>query len=368
MKSTILISSYLWTDTFKRWREQFSSPSARFLVGVLMSMSGFLAIGMLNSAEDKIIYELEAMGSNRSRITATVLPGQKLYKMPYLDGHGQAFSYSLIPIQATSELRSTMQVVAMNDTDYERLVRRFPTIDITKPLVVDNSLRSVEFNNLKVRVQDHEMTAQILSDAPDELYAILPNSIVVAHSAFPEFRALAHQRIFVVESTAGAQLKQTFDSWLILEHLDVSQFSYTDASLLLAKLERFKTTKRLALIGLSSVVGLLVVAVFAACSILEFKQSIFVVTLMRSFGIPSLLLFMQRLFENLFLLTASFGVGLGIALLLAVSKLPIHYWLLYNDRGIDSMLIVALSGVIAAIMATVPVLFSLRTEPGRLLK
>src|SRR4051812_42581768 len=64
MKSSTLIVSYLWKDTFSRWREQPSTALARVFVGALMvAIATFILVAFL-MLEGALRERLEKFGIN----------------------------------------------------------------------------------------------------------------------------------------------------------------------------------------------------------------------------------------------------------------------------------------------------------------
>src|SRR5688500_20243296 len=72
MRSSTLIASYLWKDTWKRWFEQPSSPLARLFVTGLLALVATVILVAFHLLERSIRERLERFGLNTVVIRETV--------------------------------------------------------------------------------------------------------------------------------------------------------------------------------------------------------------------------------------------------------------------------------------------------------
>lgn len=311
---------------------------------------------------------MEALGANRVRIVESVSSFSKASDPAYLEQFGDLVSFGFLPVGGSSETDQSLRVIAMNDADWRRLAKRFPSIPSYAPVVISSGLLGVNSGDIKVNIGGQVIQAAAIGQVEDSIFSILPDSVIVSYRDIPGSESLSHQRHYVVDSKDPDSISTAYNDWLLLQGINSSSFDYNDASTLKKQLDQFRETKALALLGLAGMIGFLIIAVYMACSVLEFKQSNYVVCLMRSFGVPGSLLLAQRVIENLIFILISFGLGLGMALGLAVSNLEITHWLLYNERGILAIVFIFCCGIFAAVAGTLPVLLYLRVDPGKVLK
>src|SRR2546427_6143539 len=77
MKSSTLIASYLWKDTWKRWFEQPSSPLARLFVTGLLALVATVILVTFHLLERSLRDRLERFGLNTVLVRETVLADSK---------------------------------------------------------------------------------------------------------------------------------------------------------------------------------------------------------------------------------------------------------------------------------------------------
>src|SRR5205085_479206 len=74
MRSSTLIASYLWKDTWKRWFEQPSSPLARLFVTGLLVLVATVILVAFHLLERSLRERLERFGLNTVLVRETVTP------------------------------------------------------------------------------------------------------------------------------------------------------------------------------------------------------------------------------------------------------------------------------------------------------
>src|ERR1700704_2228061 len=77
MKSSTLIASYLWKDTWKRWLEQPSSPLARLFVTGLLVLVATVILVTFHLLERSLRERLERFGLNTVLVRETILGDSK---------------------------------------------------------------------------------------------------------------------------------------------------------------------------------------------------------------------------------------------------------------------------------------------------
>src|ERR1041384_7643379 len=77
MRSSTLIASYLWKDTWKRWFEQPSSPLARLFVTGLLVLVATVILVTFQLLERSLRERLERFGLNTVLVRESVTPDSK---------------------------------------------------------------------------------------------------------------------------------------------------------------------------------------------------------------------------------------------------------------------------------------------------
>src|SRR5256885_11454108 len=118
MKSSTLIASYLWKDTWKRWLEQPSSPLARlFVTGLLVLVATVILVGF-HLLERSLRERLERFGLNTVLVRETILGDSKELvvrgdspdRLGCLTACGQKLRLRQLFVRAQSEWHNNMVV------------------------------------------------------------------------------------------------------------------------------------------------------------------------------------------------------------------------------------------------------------------
>lgn|GEM_PF-4095812 len=355
-------------DTWKRWCEAPVSPLARLSVTTFFAAVGFLLVGALNKFEEKIIDELNDLGANRIQIRERVSSFAELDGGLFLDGFGPYLSYGILPLQAQVETKHTFPVYALSDSDWDRVGELFPGLPLHAPLILSNKLTSHSPIGLNIKIGNLEFEASILNRVDSLLHSYFGEAVLISYSEVVPIGNLSHHRMYQIDMHDHGAIRSALASWIALEGFIPNKYQYTDASQLKSKLERFKRTKAQVLIGASFTIGFLVILMYMSLTIMEFKQSKYVVALMKSFGVSQAVIFFQRMLENIGIVIVSFGIGLMVSLTVSLQHSFLSQIIIYNARGTIAMCIIAASGMLAAFIATLPVLLYLKADPGKILK
>lgn len=137
----------------------------------------------------------------------------------------------------------------------------------------------------------------------------------------------------------------------------------------LLKLEKQQTSMRL---WLAAILGGAIALIYGVLSILEFRQSMYVSALLKSFGVPRLMLGIRSIFENVLIVNV---VTIGLIYLLsrnhntifqalqvkAIDDVNTLYW------GQETMWTIAAANI-GVIISSIPVFLALRKQVGNILE
>src|SRR5688572_30702787 len=119
MRSSILIASYLWKDTWKRWFEQPSSPLARLFVTGLLALVATVILVAFHLLERSIRERLERFGLNTIVVRETIPPdspqmtvfGSPADRLAPLSEHGQKLRVRQLFVRGTTEWQDGVVVL-----------------------------------------------------------------------------------------------------------------------------------------------------------------------------------------------------------------------------------------------------------------
>src|SRR5262245_60018891 len=120
MKSSTLIVSYLWKDTWKRWLEQPSSPLARLFVTGLLVLVATSILVAFHLLERSLRERLERFGLNTILVRDTVLAdsrelvlnGESPDRLEPLAATGQRLRLKQLFVRAQSEWQNNLLVLS----------------------------------------------------------------------------------------------------------------------------------------------------------------------------------------------------------------------------------------------------------------
>src|SRR5215204_4043727 len=119
MRSSILIGSYLWKDTWKRWLEQPSSPLARLFVTGLLALVATVILVAFHLLERSIRERLERFGLNTVVVRETVTSdsrdltifGDGPDRLAPLEEHGQKLRVRQLFVRGSTEWQDAVLVL-----------------------------------------------------------------------------------------------------------------------------------------------------------------------------------------------------------------------------------------------------------------
>src|SRR2546421_6610909 len=131
MKSSTLIASYLWKDTWKRWLEQPSSPLARLFVTGLLVLVATVILVAFHLLERSLRERLERFGLNTVLVRETILGdskervvrGDSPDRLGCLASCGQKLRLRQLFVRAQSEWQNNLIVLSYPRTALANLAR-----------------------------------------------------------------------------------------------------------------------------------------------------------------------------------------------------------------------------------------------------
>lgn len=381
MKSLILIPSYLWKNTFKRWFENPTSPLSKILVTSILSLLALLVLVFFAESKFQLERKLAETDSLRIYLSDRILPSdaptqliksQMEERMWGRELEGQRYSY----------YRQTFQMVKWKDNKaipvvvYSHAHQKMSTHSAGEAPTIWLLNSAPRFCKPVEEVQSDQTTlyAKPLQMSTELELALGTTSAL----AIPEEMAIPYLMngfyTHIIATFDNIKSAKSFDQ-LTSAYYDAEQRSLRKFNSLgiieeIEKLNHLQTQIR---VGIVVTCGLISALIIGAIAWLEFRQESYLLALLRSFGTPRFILLIHGILENTLL------TGLGIVAAFQAWP-PIYNVLIQSVEGIqmrsaqfislpqlDTLIIIAASAI-GVILAMIPVAVGLRKPAGLILQ
>ncbi len=382
MKFLILIPSYLWKNTLKRWCENPISPFSKILIPVLLSLLATLILVFFIETEQQLIRQLQQVDSYSALISERVqmqshrgvsvdktLAEEHMWKSKYGAANIRYIRQPNIPVKwngssnipiilyTASEYHSfvkdggaTPEILFLNSIKLSR--KRYETIELHQSRVSARCEEMPEF------VQDHYKGSYVLAvpiEVADRFVA--QGFTMTIKGSFDNFQDV-ESFVFDMES---------------YYHAERRQIRVVSALSILEGIERIKKIQYYVRVGVVFSCGVILALILGTIAWLEFRHESYLMALLRSFGTPSWILLIHAFLENLLLV--SLGIYLSFIAwqpLYGVLKGRISIVNLRSASAIDLPLldtyIIYGAGLLGVLVAMIPIAFGLRKQPGLILQ
>ncbi len=325
MKSSILIASYLWKDTWKRWREQPGSPLARLFVTTILVLVAAAVLAAFQIIERSLRERLERFGLDTLVIREPVSPGSAMFVR---QGRGED---TLALLTASGRRLRLRQLFARAHTEWrdDNLpIYAYPpeALPLIAPLLSAQTMTACVSDDLprnallRVRVNRQVLSA-VVARPPDWLRALSSEDFLLV----PEGRLDDVEQLGWLDTTVFQRGPGAPDMDRIIAAVNalasVAQRpppQMQSALPLMRELDDLQQRHRQWRRIMAVILGAAIALVYGAIAVLEFRQNLFVGALLRSFGAPSAILYFRHWFENLLL--ANLAAAAAILLLIAFQQ------------------------------------------------
>jgi hypothetical protein len=361
MRSSILIASYLWRDTWKRWFEQPGSPLSRLFVTGLLALVATVILVSFHLLERSIRERLERFGLNTIVVRETVGADSRDLtvftdapdRLASLSDHGQKLQVRQLFVRGTTEWQDAVIVLTYGPETFDHFIEflspETPAILFSEELPPDALVR--------VSVSRHSMLAVTRRPQGWLRPLITEDMLLVPQGTWPE-----EERLGFIETT----IFQRNPDALPVAHLvsAMTAFYAMDRDRRSPPQVQWRNL-------LAAILGLAVSLVYGSIAVLEFRQNLFVTALLRSFGAPRHFLFWRHLAENALLanLAAVCAVALMALLHTAIFGTlgfakPILDFSGGNPYASAEVLSILVWVNVGAFLSSIPILIGLRTPVG----
>jgi hypothetical protein len=379
MKSSTLIASYLWKDTWSRWWEQPSSFFARLFVGVLLVSVATVIVVAFSLLERSIRVRLENFGLN-TLVMRETMPSTDPEAQPNLDRpdrlsplrhHGQKLRLRQLYARGQSDWQNDMLAFSYSEDDLPVLG---PLLSTSTPLVILSETLP-ENSTIRVSLGRQVGTAVIRRPALFFRPMVTGNVLLVPQGWNPDNERLGFIETTLFERAPEAvSMQRVVDAITRFYKLDHRTLPQIQSALgLIRELENLQERQRQWRGLLAGLLGLTLALVFGAIAILEFRQNLFITALIRSFGAPSRILYLRTWIENAFI--ANLSAICAVCLVAALhDKIfgTLGFGRVLHTPGVNPYLSAEVASIliwvnVGAFISSLPVALGLRKPVGSVL-
>ncbi len=375
MISWILTVSYLWRDTWKRWLEQPGSVLARSVVTIIMvGLSVLLLVGFRMQIE-KLRDQVEQFGLDNLLVIETVTPqdiqeGVSSDRFRSLEKWGNLFTVKRMLASARSGEGSSASVVGYSDSDisgllpYLRFGQEVFVLSASMPegLVVDYDTDHSGFRAVALTPQEN--VAQLLQG----------DTLFVPIGYLSEMEAQGYSMIYYLERDKDAppiaELTAAVDQVVRVD--GSGKVEVRSADILRKKLNQLEEQQDKIRLWLALILGGALALIYGVLSVLEFRQSMYVSALLRSFGASEWLLGLRTVFENALIVNV-----ITVGVVYTLSKYHDTIFKALKVKSVDSItelywgqevIWIIIAANVGILISCLPVFWALRKPVGKVLE
>ena len=340
----------------------------------MVCLSILLLVGFRMQIE-RLRTEVASFGLDNLLVIETVTPQDMLSGVPEdrfrrLEKHGELFSARKMLATARGSNGKTAAVIGYSDADMRGILPYLKfgheifvlSTDVPQGVYLDYNMPNTSFRAVALR--------------PDEklLQLIQGDTLFVPLSRLGELEQRGYSMIYYLrrDESAPEISDITLAIRRVIEGDGNGKIDIKSAELIKKKLENLETQQRSMKYWLALILGGALSLIYGVLSILEFRQSMYVAALLKSFGVSSILLSLRSLFENLLIVNV-----IALAVVYCLSKNhDVIFTALKIKTGIDintlywgaETLSIMVAANIGVVISSIPVLCALRKEVGNILE
>jgi hypothetical protein len=308
MRSSTLIVSYLWKDTWKRWCEQPGSPLARWFVTLLLMLVAAVILVAFQLVERSLRNQLERFGLNTLLVRETVVPGSAEFfrqgegpdHLAVLKSSGEKLRVRQLFVRGQTEWQQNNLLVFSYSPDAVPTLARMLSVE-TPVICLSDTLPAKAV--MRVRIGHHSVFAGVvrpqgwLRSLSSEDVLLVPQGWLADEEQLGWLDTTVFQRGLV-----APPMEKIISAVNTLSTLDQRASPQIQSSLpLIKELDELKNRQVQWRNWLALILGAAVSLVYGSIAVLEFRQNLFVCALLRSFGAPARYLYIRQWLENVLL-------------------------------------------------------------------
>lgn len=324
---------------------------------------------------ERLRSEVESFGLDNMLVIETITPfdrgaGLSSDRFRSIQRHGQLFTARKMLASANGSNGKNAAVVGYTDADIRGLLPYLKygheifvlSTDIPQGIAVDYT------------ISDHSFTAVALKPEEKLLQLIQGDTLFVPSNRIPELEERGYSLIYYLQRDADApEIADITESIQRVARADGNgKIDIKSADLIKKKLEKLESQQNSMKFWLALILGGALALIYGVLSILEFRQSMYIAALLKSFGVSSFLLGLRSIIENILIVNL---VTLGLIHLLslyhdtifkalrvkATTDINALYW------GQETMWTIAAANI-GVLISSIPVFWALRKQVGNILE
>jgi hypothetical protein len=381
MKSSTLIASYLWKDTWKRWCEQPGSPLARLFVTALLVAVATVILVAFQLLERSLRERLERFGLDTLLVRTSVTTDSPAFfrqgdapdPLALLAANGRKLRLRQLFVRGQTEWQENNLLVFSYPPEALPLLAK-----MLSPITAVVCLSDTLPKNAVMRVQIGRRSLLAGVARPqDWLRALSTDDILLVPQGWlPDEEQLGWIETTIFQrAPAAPPLDKIIAAVNVLSAIDQHPPPQIQSALpLMRELDQLQARQLEWRSLLAAILGLAVALVYGAIAVLEFRQNLFVGALLRSFGAPGSMLYFKHWLENILLvnlgaLAAVFAVALLHPAIFGPLGLPAEA---SGSAGVNPYTSAAIVSIflwinVGALLSSLPVAAGLRQPVGELL-
>lgn len=381
MKSSTLIASYLWKDTWKRWFEQPGSPLARlFVTGLLVAVATVILVAF-QLLERTLRERLERFGLDTLLVRSNVnsdspgffRQGEEPDPLALLSANGRKLRLRQLFVRGQTEWQGNNLLVFSYPPEALPMLAAMLSPETAVVCLSDTLPKNAL---MRVQIGRRSLLAEV-SRPQDWLRALSTDDILLVPQGWlADEEQLGWIDTTIFQRSPGAPpLERIIAAVNVLSALEQRPPPQIQSALpLIRELDELEARQLEWRSLLAAILGLAVALVYGAIAVLEFRQNLFVGALLRSFGAPAPMLYFKHWLENILLV----NLGALAAVLVVAFLHPTIFGTLglpgesFSSNGANPYTSAAVISVflwinVGALLSSFPVAAGLRQPVGKLL-
>jgi len=340
----------------------------------MVCLSILLLVGFRMQIE-RLRTEVASFGLDNLLVIETITPrdiaaGISSDRFRSLERHGELFTTRKMLASASGSNGKNAQVVAYSDLDIRGLI---PYLKYGHSIFV-LSTEMPEGVVVDYNISGNNYTAIALKPAEKLTQLIQNDTLFIPIAQLSEIEKNGYSLIYYLQRKPDApEIADITEAIQRVTRTDGNgKIDIKSADLIKKKLEKLESQQDTMKFWLALILGGALSLIYGVLSILEFRQSMYIAALLKSFGVSSILLGLRSIVENLLIVNT---VTLGIIYALAQNHDTI-FKALRMKRGVDintlywgqETLWIIIAANIGVIISSIPVFLALRKQVGNILE
>ena len=324
---------------------------------------------------ERLRTEVSSFGLDNMLVIETITPrdidsGLSSDRFRSIQRHGQLFTARRMLASANGSNGKNASVIGYSDADLRGLLPYLKygheifvlTTDMPAGVAVDYTIEGVNF--IAVALKPEEKLMQLIQG----------DTLFVPIDRLSELEKRGYSLIYYLQRDPNSpEISDITEAIQRVSSADGNgKIDIKSADLIKKKLEKLESQQNSMKFWLALILGAALSLIYGVLSILEFRQSMYIAALLKSFGVSRFLLGLRSVLENLLIVN---GVTLGMVYLLAKNHDTIFkalrmrtgvdinalYW------GQETMWIIAAANI-GVLISSIPVFLALRKQVGNILE